>query len=163
MGSGRQVGHTFPHSPGRAVCSGAFGRPRERHVCTSDETTDFTKCRLSLPQIICGLDVGEGRDAYVPGDMSRHGTVSMPPPKVYSRCRRQCSGEIFRPVASCPSEACQDAADHARVAGDRARVRGRAAKLGLHSPPQAASSPAPSFLRPLGLLRFPPHQINYYS
>lgn len=145
--------HAFPCARAR------LAQPRERHVCTPDETTDQTKCRLSLPLKMCGLDVGEGRDAYVPGEVSRHGTVSMPPPKVYSSSARARSSGQSHPGRARPGRL---RPTHARVAGDRARVRGRAAKLGLHSPPQAASSAAaPSFLRPLGLLRFPPHQINY--
>jgi len=56
MGFRRQVGQRFPQH-GTSVCSGAVGQPQERHVWTSDETTDLTMCALSLPRRMRGLDI----------------------------------------------------------------------------------------------------------
>jgi hypothetical protein len=51
MENGRQLGHNFPQ-PRQFRVLGRVCQPRERHVWTIDETTDLTKCALSLPREI---------------------------------------------------------------------------------------------------------------
>jgi hypothetical protein len=164
MGNGRQVGHTFPQ-PSSFRVLGHVGQPRERHVWTFDETTDLTKCSISLP---CEIYVVWTREMWQSACALSRWQSTPPKGRLDAGGPKSIAAvQQYFPVLERDLQASRSLAErglrptHARVASIVSRVRGRAPKLRLHSPPQAASSASsPSFARPLGLLRFSLQQIK---
>jgi hypothetical protein len=164
MENGRQLGHNFPQ-PRQFRVLGRVCQPRERHVWTIDETTDLTKCALSLPREIYTVWMWRCGSILMRCLDGRARSFSTRPLKVYSSssaavlpsARARSPGQSHLGRARPAPDPCKSGV----VASIVSRVRGRAPKLRLHSPPQAASSPSPpSFARPLGLLRFSLQQIK---
>lgn len=96
------------HSMALPCARARFGQPRERHVWTSDETTDLATDACSQPRARVAWKCGERADAYVLSrhegrPASRQRPQSIPHLTVEQHAVR--ARQIFRPVAPWPSEA----------------------------------------------------------
>jgi hypothetical protein len=123
---------------------GHVGQPRERHVWTFDETTDLTKCTLSLPceiyvvwtremwQSACALSRWQSTPPK--GRLDAGGPKSIAAVQQYFPVLER-DLQASRILVSLAERGLRPT--HARVASIVSRVRGRAPKLRLHSPPQA--------------------------